>query len=431
MSVKTGVWVRLRVTLVSAIAGFIASGCGGGGGGSSSNTVTSPASTAAQASAPATNAGLTLDPTLTPLENLGKFIMTDVNLSEPAGTPCVACHQPGHGFADNNGSAIGVAMGSQPGSLGLRNALANAYSSQSPAFGFTTQNGRTTARGGQFWDGRVDTLAEQALLPLLNPTEMNNASAQAVINKIAAAPYASLFLQQFGTSALSTPTTAFTQVGLAVQAFEQSAQLQAFTSKFDAVVQGQASFTALEQQGLNLFTDRTRANCASCHTVNPGSTNPASSLFTDFTYRDTGVPRNQAIPQNAVATFFDLGLCGPQRTAPTLPSNVAPGVTISDFCGQFKVPSLRNVGLRSNFMHNGFFTDLGQVVHFYSTRVSNPSLWYGPSGVPNDVPSQYLANVVTGTPPFVGHAGLPPLLTAQEEAAIVAFLNTLTDGFTP
>jgi len=64
-----------------------------------------------------------------------------------------------------------------------------------------TTNGQTEAVGGHFWDGRADTLALQALGPLLNPLEMNNHSRQAVVAKVAASRYASLFQQQFGANA--------------------------------------------------------------------------------------------------------------------------------------------------------------------------------------------------------------------------------------
>ncbi|WP_084460889.1 cytochrome-c peroxidase [Curvibacter gracilis] len=365
---------------------------------------------------------------LTPLAQLGQQIFNDTNLSVPRGTSCASCHTPGKGFADNHGGNLGVAVGSQPSSIGLRNSLSNAYSARTPAFAFVPAgNGQgVIARGGLFWDGRADTLAQQALGPFLEPSEMNNPSAAAVVQVVAQAAYAPAFMAQFGNSVFSTPAQAFGAIGQALQAFEQSQLLQPFTSKYDAVLRQQASFTPTEQRGLNLFLDRQRGNCAGCHHANPATGNPLDSPFTDFSYMATGVPRNPAIPANANPAFYDLGLCGPKRTAPTPPA----GLDVASLCGKFRMPSLRNVALRQRYMHNGFFSDLHDVVAFYSTRVSNPQHWYGPSGVPNDLPAAYQANLETQRPPFNRRPAQGPVLTQGEINDLVAFLGTLSDGYT-
>lgn len=413
--------LSLRRVWLPAIAVLLAA-CGGSGGPDPAADASSPAAQAA----PAALAALApQDRSLSPREQLGKLIFDDQNLSNPQGTGCVACHRPALGWADNHGSNTGVAHGSTPRSLGLRNTLANGYSAQIPPFAFVTKNGQTEAVGGHFWDGRADTLALQALGPFLNTLEMNNPSAKAVVAKIAAAPYATLFTQEFGVSVLSTPDQAFSQIGVALEAFERARPLQPFNSKYDAMVRGNAVFDAPEQRGMALFMDRTRANCAGCHQMNPASGKPQDSLFSDFSYYALGIPRNQAIPRNADAGFFDLGLCGPQRTPPATP----PGVNIEDFCGKFRMPTLRNVALRQRYMHNGFFSDLREVVSFYATRASNPTRWYGASGIPNDLPPTYRANIVSDRAPFNRKASDGPLLTPTEIDDLVAFLHTLSDGF--
>ena len=336
-------------------------GCGGGDGPTETVAAADPAATTPTELAAARQERLS---------QLGRQIFTDRNLSEPRGTACVACHQPDQGFAGNHGSRIGVALGSQPGALGIRNAMTNAYQGLVPAFGFITADGKTEAVGGHFWDGRADTIALQALGPFLNPLEMNNPSAQAVVNKIAASTYADQFRREFGANIFANPTAAFTQVGEAIAAFELSA-LQPFNSKYDAMVRGQTALTPTEARGMALFQDPNRANCAGCHLMNAASTNPADSPFSEFTYYATGVPRNTAIPANANPSFFDLGLCGPDRTAPALATNVATGTTPEQFCGQFRMPTLRNVAERQAFMHNGVFKTLREVVSFYATRNSN------------------------------------------------------------
>ena len=361
--------------------------------------------------------------------DLGQQIFTDANLSEPRGTPCAACHQANMGFAGNHGGRNGVAVGSLPGSIGSRNAMTNSYLGLIPApFSFVTTNGITEAVGGLFWDGRADSAELQALGPLLNPLEMNNPNRKSVVDKIAQSRYAALFRQVFGADIFGNTDAAFTSIGVAIAAFER-ARLQPFSSKYDAMVRGQTTLSPTEARGMALFMEPTKGNCAGCHLMNPTSGKPEDSAFSEFTYYATGIPRNPAIPKNADPTFYDLGLCGPDRTPPTLPDSVAPGVSISNFCGQFRMPTLRNVAERPAFMHNGFFRNLTEVVRFYSTRNSDPLRWYG-QAVSNDLPTQYLGNIEKVKAPFNRAANAGPALSELEIADIVAFLHTLSDGFT-
>lgn len=360
---------------------------------------------------------------------LGQMIFGDASLSEPRGTACIACHQANLGFAGNHGGAIGVTVGSRPGDIGLRNAMTNSYAGFVPGFEFETADGATEAKGGHFWDGRADTLALQALGPFLNPLEMNNPDMKTVVDKVAASGYAQLFRQEFGANIFSDTQAAFTQIGVAIEAFERSALLQPFSSKYDAVVRGQAVFSAPETRGMALFRDAGKANCAGCHLMNPASGKPEDSLFSEFTFYAIGVPRNPLIPRNADPAFFDLGLCGPERTPPLLPAGVAPGKTMDNFCGQFRMPTLRNVAERPAFMHNGVFKDLREVVRFYATRNSDPQRWYGPAGVANDLPARYLGNIESAKAPLNRAAGDGPALNDAEIDDLLAFLHTLSDGF--
>ncbi len=368
-------------------------------------------------------------PPETSLQSLGQQIFFDKNLSTPAGTACASCHNARTGFADNHGSTIGVPLGSAPGVFGLRNAMSNAYGSFVPPFHISVTNGTLTAAGGLFRDGRVDTLALQALAPLLSAQEMNNASQAAVLQKIAAASYAGQFKAQFGAGIFNNATAAFQDIGAAIAAYEASAQLQQFSSKYDLYVQGKVALAANETRGLQLFTDPARGNCVSCHTMNPGSKNAADNLFADFSYHALGIPRNKAIPSNSNPGFYDLGLCGPKRQPPALPANAPASASVQQFCGTFRTVSLRNVALRTAFMHNGFFRDLPTVIDFYSTRNSNPERWYGSTGIPNDLPVAYLPNIIHDRPPFNRPASAGPLFTSGEAADLVAFLNTLSDGY--
>ena len=368
---------------------------------------------------------------LTRLQALGQKIFNDHNLSEPRGMACVTCHAPQTGFAGNNGSVIGVAFGSRPGVLGLRNAMTNAYAGFIPAFSWRVDadDGDTDPVGGHFWDARADTLALQATMPFLAAAEMNNPSAAALVGKVALADYAGLMKAEFGNGVFADPAQALLDMGSAIAAFETSGQLQQFSSKYDSFIKGVVPLSPAENRGMLLFMDPKRANCASCHLMNPASANPQDSLFSDFSLYANGIPRNSAIPENANPGFFDLGLCGPARTRPALGANVPASVSIERFCGTFKMPMLRNVAAREAFMHNGFFKNLKEVVEFYATRNSNPTRWYGPAGVPNDLPVAYLPNIQKDHAPFNSPPEAGPVLTPAEIDDVVAFLKTLTDGY--
>lgn len=397
---------------------FWLAGCGGGGGGDGTR---SPALAVVTPELLAS----------ADVVALGQRIFTDTNLSEPRGTSCASCHQANMGFAGNNGSTLGVARGSTPAALGLRNAMTNSYSGLIPSFHFLVDNGKAEAVGGLLWDGRADTLTQQAAGPFLHPLEMNNSDAASVVTKIAAAPYAGEFRRLFGARVFDDPAVAFTRIGNALEGFERG-RLQAFSSKYDNMVRGTAALSPSEARGMALFRDPARANCAGCHLMNPESGKPEDSLFTEFSFYATGVPRNRAIARNADPAFFDLGLCGPERTAPTLTAEVlATGLTLDNFCGMFRMPTLRNVAERPAFMHNGFFKDLREVVRFYATRHSNPIDFYGGDGTPNDLPAKYLGNIEKTKAPFNLPSSAPAVLSPSEIDDVVAFLRTLSDTAPP
>ena len=172
------------------------------------------------------------------------------------------------------------------------------------------------------------------------------------------------------------------------------------------------------------FNNPTKGNCAACHTSTKGADGSAP-LFTDFTYDNLGVPRNYLIPATADASYFDLGLCGPDRTDLT---------SRADLCGKFKVPTLRNVATRKTFFHNGKFNNLRDVLGFYVRRDTNPEEWYpraadGTIQKFNDVPAQYKANVNITEGPYNRQPGMAPALSTDEIEDVIQFLGTLTDGY--
>ncbi len=202
----------------------------------------------------------------------------------------------------------------------------------------------------------------------------------------------------------------YERIARSIAAYERSAEVSAYSSKYDYYLKGQATLDATETQGLELFLGK--AKCAACH-VPP--------VFTDFTYDNLGVPKNPENPFYTVSpewnpagmNFVDVGLGGFLKAAGYGPAVYEPEM------GKQKVPTLRNVGKAPSggfvkaFSHNGYFKSLEEIVHFYNTR-----------DVANWPPPEVAQNVNKAE---LGNLGL----NKGEELAIVAFLQTLSDGYVP
>ena len=210
---------------------------------------------------------------------------------------------------------------------------------------------------------------------------------------------------------------------MALEAYQQNpAEFYPYSSKYDAFLRHEASLSAQELRGLAAFNDPERGNCARCHPS--AKIKGAFPQFTDFGFAAIGAPRNSGIPANADRLYYDLGLCGPLRT--DLQDR-------HEYCGLFRTPSLRNVARRPVFLHNGVFHSLSDVVRFYAERDTKPEKWYPrlPDGGVlkfDDLPALYVANLDTQSP-FDRHAGDAAALDLQDIEDIVAFLQTLTDGY--
>jgi cytochrome c peroxidase len=388
--------------LLSALTGLAACTSGGGDGGSSAAPVATSDLSAVAA--------------------LGEQIFDDTSLSASGRLACASCHEidrafAGHSVVPTGGSGLDVP--------GFRNAPSLKYLTQNPAFFFDDEG---TPTGGFDRDGRADSLMAQARRPFLAPHEMANASVADVVDKLSHAAYAAEFRAAFGEQIFATPDAAFERALFALQKYQQEdlAEFAPYTSKYDAFLAGRARLSDAELRGLALFNDPQKGNCAACHPSVRGA-NGAPPLFTDFTYDNLGVPRNADIRANAVADYFDLGLCGPDRT------DIA---DMRELCGAFKVPTLRNVAVSAPYFHNGRFATLLEVVRFYVRRDTNPEEWYPldpASGLPrkfDDLPPELAANVNTTEPPYDRSPGDLPALSEPEIQDVVAFLQTLTDGFT-
>src|SRR6266481_229513 len=254
-----------------------------------------------------------------------------------------------------------------------------------------------------------------------------------------------------------------------VDSYEQSVRVSAFSSKFDAFLAGKYKLTADEMAGFKLFDGK--GNCNSCHldgrgtTLKSGQTDSSAAamvnpLFTCFGSANEGVPLN---PRNAFYYetkpdsygftpnpygfgYRDLGLGTFLRSG--FGSGPNPNVSWRQYAptvdGQMQVVTTRDVGLtppqcptteapgpyfQKEFFHNGYAKSLKQLVHFYNTRDEFPfNVTSGncPAGKTEKVDCWPMPEVPNNIDMTVGKLGL----TDTEENQVVAFLQTLSDGFT-
>lgn len=364
------------------------------------------------------------------LAALGRMAFFDSSLSASGRKSCASCHDPDYGWSAPNALAVQYGGPGEDAS-GIRAAPTLGYNQDTPPF---TEHYREVdgddsedqgPAGGFMWDGRAQSRAGQAELPLLSPVEMANVSRAAAIERLRASGLASAFSEAFGAGVLADTITAWRALVSALDVFQQTPEIfYPYTSKYDAWLRGDATLTPAEQRGLALFNDPAKGNCASCHPS--ARQRDGFPQFTDRGMVALGLPRNSAIPANANSDWYDLGLCGPVR------GDLAHKI---EYCGAFKTPTLRNVARRSVFFHNGVFASLEDVLRFYARRDVNPQLFYprdssGDVLVYNDLPASYRKNI-NKDPPFDRKRGGSPAYSDAESADIIAFLRTLNDGYKP
>jgi cytochrome c peroxidase len=367
-------------------------------------------------------------PSVAAMTEVGRELFFDTSLSASGKLACAICHDPKHAFGPPNDAPA------QPGGVdgrrpGVRAVPSLKYAQNIPPFTehyFDDEEDDGIDQGpagGRTWDGRAQSAHEQARLPLFSGFEMANAGADDVVARVARAGYAGRLREAFGAKVFDDKALAFKAVLLSLETFQQSPpEFYPYSSKYDAWLRHEVSLSAAELRGLAAFDDPAKGNCARCHPS--GLRKGAFPQFTDFGYAALGAPRNMSISANSDPRYFDLGLCGPLRT------------DLADkgrYCGLFRTPSLRNVATRRVFFHNGVFHRLDQAVRFYAERDTQPQKWFsrkadGSTIKFDDLPAAYRGNVDT-QPPFGRRPGDTAYLSEADIADIVAFLNTLTDGF--
>jgi cytochrome c peroxidase len=418
---------------------------------------------------------------LSPKEELGKSIFFD-KISSPDWMSCSTCHAPQVGFTGPLGGINkhgAVYRGATPKRFGNRKPPSAAYASVSPLFNYDPGEG--LFYGGNFWNGRAtgwalgNPAADQALGPFLNPVEQNNPDKLAVLEQIASSKYSYLWEEAWGHEIdLNNVDEEYGNVGLSIAAFEGSAEVNQFSSKFDAfwdAVPSSLDVTAIDETnytnyygyglndeevyGLAIFNSESKGKCSLCHILDEDP-DVGYPLFTDFTFDNLGVPKNpqnpfydmdevyldDGTPINPLGeAWIDYGLGdflrqlavdNSWRSLPHVTANVVamtPAVLEGlsyENDGKQKVPTLRNLDKRDGnnfpkaFAHNGYFKSLEEITHFYNTRDVSGAGW---NGIPWPDPEVF-QNVNTDE---LGDLGL----SADEEAAIVSFMKTLSDGYIP
>lgn len=417
------------------------------------------------------------------VRTLGKLLLFDKHLSVNQNEACSFCHTPETGFTGPIESLNQTTV-SYPGSVrtrfSQRKPQSYMYATFAPVLHYNTLQGDFV--GGNFWDMRASgyrlqsPTAEQAQGPPTNPVEMGLPDSACLAYRISMAPYRKLFEAVWGADSFriqwpsstekicSTPgppppddpypvhlsaadraraDRVYDAFGLSAAAYEASPEVSPFTSKYDYVQAGMAHFTTQEAIGYALFLGK--AKCNECHRNGGPGEEP---LFTDFTASNLGVPANRAVqfyyeaapdragyaPNAAGPAYIDLGVGFFLRRLKSLSGQLNPDAQWIElapkFDGRFQVPTLRNVDMRPRpdfvkaYMHNGYFKSLKEVVHFYNTRDVLPRCKAGDAG---EKVTCWPApeNSINLNKKQLGDLGL----TDAEEADIVAFLKTLTDGY--
>lgn len=397
---------------------------------------------------------------------------------------CATCHSikaGGTASSDLGNKLIGASAGSvfqgfdkPPTSqnvMGFRNVQTNTYSAFSPPLHSINKDGQTIFDGGNFWDGRATGFLtgrptlEQATQPPIGTLEGQLPSAACVVYRVLNPKnpktyqysYASIFGDEmkevqwpsdienqcslvngsidfdqtnFPFRNEKRVQVAYSNIALAMMAYQGSDEVSPFSSKFDQSLNGKAVLNASEKRGMNLFNGK--AKCASCHVSTP-AIKGKPPLFTDFTYDNLGIPRN---PSNPIYQAKWVNAKGKKWIDPGLGGFLQNQDNYRDDAdqqmGKFKVPTVRNVDTKPSpnfiraYMHNGYFKSLEQVVDFYDSRDVKPrctdpftsaedaqaqGCWPEPE-YPNTVNRTELGNLK---------------LNKNEKSDLVAFLQTLSD----
>jgi cytochrome c peroxidase len=299
---------------------------------------------------------------------LGRRLYYDKRLSADGTVACATCHDPAKGFSD--GKKVSEGIGGKKGARNAPTVLNSVF------YEF------------QFWDGRADSLEEQAKGPMTNPVEMGMASHDDVVKVVRAdVSYAAAFKSIFGRDATIDDIVA------AIATFERT--VVTGNSRFDRFIAGdKAAMSAEAQRGWELWNGKAR--CNTCHPFGNATPN-----FSDNKFHNIGV----------AAKGRDFSALARQAAAEPDPQKLAFHQDFTELgryvttrqpkdIGAFKTTGLRDIALSAPYMHDGSEATLLDVVKFYDK-----------GGEPN---------------PYLDGGVVPLKLTEQEMKDLVAFMESLT-----
>ncbi|WP_306641591.1 cytochrome-c peroxidase [Sanyastnella coralliicola] len=296
------------------------------------------------------------EPSGNPITNegatLGRVLFYDRALSVDNTMSCASCHQQAFAFTDPRQFSIGV-----HGDVTRRNSMSLLNMRYFRDF---------------FWDMSADGLEAQVLMPIVDPTEMDQDLESLLVELSETEHYPALFEAAFGDPEITTD-----RISRAMAQFIRS--IVSFDTKFDdGVPTNFANFNEQETLGKDLFYSG-EFGCNQCH-----------NSYNFFTRLE---PANNGLETMTVDSGYYVNTGNP------------------DHIGMFKIVSLRNVEVTGPYMHDGRFATLEEVMDHYSDNLqAHPNLD---------------ERLTTGT-----ENGDPPLqmnLTDEEKQAMIAFMKTLTD----
>ena len=316
------------------------------------------------------NAGGNNEPTTNQLTDkgaaLGRVLFYDPRLSVNNVISCASCHKQQYGFADNQALSTGF-----QGQSTLRNTPGIVNAATKSVF---------------FWDGRVNSLETQTLMPVKNHIEMGLEQTGVLPKKLASISYyPSLFMNAFGSSEITNE-----KVSMALAQFVRSiASTSPNTMSADA------------EAGRTLFFGKYK--CGSCHA---GSNLGGASLFVPY-YPVTHAP-------TSIANTSNIGLDVKYTDEGIQALNGDPNQN-----GYFIIPSLRNVALTAPYMHDGRFKTLSDVIDHYSKGIAPH---------PNLDPILIDQNFTAGQVIVTSGNPVKMNISDTEKSQLIAFLTAMTDN---
>ena len=269
------------------------------------------------------------------MATLGRVLFYDTELSDDRTISCASCHKQELAFADDLAFSKGV-----NGHETARNSLA-----LGSVFNFNEYYNTVSGGFGAvpfFWDNRANSVQEQSKLTFANEQEMNMPMGTVIDRVKEQEYYQPLFNAAYATYAgeIIEPTEdrILDAIGIFIgslgsantkfdRALTQYSQQHGSTNNFENA--SLPLLTDQENEGLRIYTSK----CGSCHGNVMGM--PAelqANNGLDLVYEDDGIGE-----------------------------------------GDFKVATLRNIGVTGPYMHDGRFTTLEEVIEHYSSGIQNHS----------------------------------------------------------